>query len=144
MSLEVEEGLEGTHRAIYDRIVDMGQDPETVQVAILTHPTDGATLIQLHNAGGSFFEALPLVEEPSSEEENHATITEPPPRTGDSGVEVLRTALKDAEQREKDLTRDLKHCRTRLDLVWRTSCEQTRELDSVVKWKDDEILMLNG
>ena len=139
--LAVGMGLEarGDLQAVYDGLRELGQDPATVQVAFLTD-AGGSTLIQLHNAEGSFLEALPIPPEDPVEEDH----TEEPPRTDYSGVEALQAALKNAEQKQEELARSLEHCRSRLSEVWRNSCEQARMLDSEVGRRGDEITFLKA
>ena len=125
--------------AVYDGLRELGQDPATVQVALLTD-AGGSTLIQLHNAEGCFLEALPIPPEDPVEEDH----TEEPPRTDYSGVEALQAALKNAEQKQEELARSLEHCRSRLSEVWRNSCEQARMLDSEVGRRGDKIAFLKA
>ena len=72
-------------RAVHDELRKLGQDPVIVQVALLTDAS-GSTLIQLHNAEGSFLEALPIPPKDPVEEDR----MEEPPRTDDSEVEALQ------------------------------------------------------
>ena len=76
-------------QAVYNGLRELGQDPVTVQVALLTD-AGGSTLIQLHSAEGSSLEALPIPPEDPVEEEE-------PPRTDYSEVETLQAALKNLE-----------------------------------------------